>query len=396
MRLLLAVGHAEMQIYISQEYGVDVSEVADNEQELFEVLNYSRADTLMLSRYLKGSDNPRLLIERIRTARPEIRIVYLYGVADSETEKFIKYLISNNITDYYVGVNISSLVLRRLLFGGDTQSKVKMKDLFKKKAKTVWFKELDKAVITIYSNSSNGKSHLAWNMASAFEKRGYQTTLINIDRGYSANLYFGIDSMYYDLLDYLVAREEHQNILDCCYKKGNLNIITGRLGSEKTLSSEDFLKFLYFARSKSDIVIIDTYTGLYDTTYQAINNSNIDFIIFDCDLMHLHLNKLMLEKLDSIFIENKTYAIINNGEPVSASYKYIYKQISKMNTKFKAILPLSSCGSLGCDLMNTSKTPYEVDKCNSSFYLDMNNILDAINARGAESCTKRIFGRGGS
>jgi len=67
-----------------------------------------------------------------------------------------------------------------------------------------------------------------------------------------------------------------------------------------------------------------------------------------------------------------------------------------MNTKFKAILPLSSCGSLGCDLMNTSKTPYEVDKCNSSFYLDMNNILDAINARGAESCTKRIFGRGGS
>lgn len=395
MRLLLAVDHLEMQNFIAQEFKLDVSEAADCEQNLYEILDYSKADTLILSKYLKGNEYPKQLIARVRAARSDIRIIYLYGEADDETEEFIKYLLSKGITNYHIGANVSSLELKRLLFGGETPSDVRIRDLFKRKAKTLWYKELDTAVITIYSNTSNGKSNLSWNLATAFEKRGYKTTLINIDRGYSANIYFGIDSMYFDLLDYLLAKGEHQNILDSCYKKGNLSIIAGKLGSEEEISNEDFLKLLYFTRSKSDIVIIDTCTGLSDTTLQAISNSNIDFLIFDSDLMHFHMNKIMLEKLGNIFIANKTYAIINNCNTGSESYKYIYKQLIKLDYKFKDILPLSSCGSLGCDLMHTGKAPYEAGKSNSSFYLDLNNILSAINVRNTHS-EKHNFNKGGS
>jgi MinD-like ATPase involved in chromosome partitioning or flagellar assembly len=395
LRLLLAVDHTEIQKFIGQEHNVDISEVAKSEQELYEILNDSKADTLILSKYLKGSENPKLLVEYIITTKPALRIVYLYGKPDTETEAFIKYLISKRVTDYHVGTNVSSLELRRLLFGGKEHVKTGISDLFKRRGKTLWFKELDTAVITIYSNASNGKSHLAWNMATAFEKNGYKTTLINIDRGYSANIYFGIENIYFDLLEYLIAKGEHQKILDNCYRKGELRIVAGRLGNEETVCNEDFLKLLYFARSKSDIVVIDTYTGLLDTTFQAINSSNIDFLVFDSDLMHFHMNKLMLEKLGSIFIENKTFAIINNCNTGSEAYKYIYKQISKLNYKFKDILPLSSCGSMGCDLMHTGNTPYETAKNNSNFRLDIENILGAINTRNTVSA-KHKFNRGGS
>ena len=381
-----------MHRFIAQNYQVDISDVAESAEELYELLNYSKADTLVLSKYLIGYENPRILIERIKTTRPELRIIYLYGDEDSDTELFIKYLESKNIIDYHVGNNVSSIDLNRLLFRNREEKRTVIKNLFKKNIKTLWVKELDTAVISIYSNCSNGKSHLAWNLSTAFAHRGYKTALFNIDRGYSANLYFGIEDIYFDLLDYLIEQGEHKNILDSCFKKGNLHVISGNLGNDNIISTEDFLKLFYFIRSKCDILIIDTYTGLKDTTTLAINNSNIDFLVFDSDLMHFHMNKLMIEKLGSTLIEEKTYAIINDCSSTSGSYNYIYKQINKLNTKFKGVLPLSTCGSLGCDLMYTGKTPYEAD-LKSSFSLDINNILSAINARNRRDTSKYIFSK---
>jgi MinD-like ATPase involved in chromosome partitioning or flagellar assembly len=392
VKLLLAINHAEINRFIAQNKNVDISDIVDNVEELYEYMNYTKADTLILSKYLKGAESPRILIEHIRTIRPEIRIIYLYGIEDSDTESFVKYLESKNIVDYHIGGNVSSEDLSRLLFRNREQNGIGIKGLFKSNTKTLWVKELDTAVINIYSNCSNGKSHLAWNLSTAFANRGYKTTLINIDCGYSANLYFGIEDIYYDLLDYLIEHGEYKSILENCFKKGNLHVISGNLGSDKMISTEDFLKIFYFVRSKSDILIIDTYTGLNDITLQAINNSNIDLLIFDSNIMHFNMNKQIIEKLGSNFIEEKTYAIINNCNTGSESYKYIYKEISKLNIKFKKVLPLSDCGSLGCDLMNTGKTPYEVAK-NNSFSKDINRILDTMNARSNKGISNYIFNR---
>mgnify|MGYP001788014200 CR=1 FL=1 len=380
MKLLLAINQSEINRFIAQSINVDISDAAENADELFEFLNYSKADTLVLSRYLKGTENPRVLIEQIKAIRPELRIIYLYGMVDSDAALFVKFLESKNITDYHIGDNVSSKDLNRLLFRNKEEKQITLKSFFKSNTKTLWVKELDTAVINIYSNCSNGKSNLAWNLSTAFADRGYKTTLINLDRGSSANLYFGIEDIYFDLLDYLIEQGDYKSIFDNCYKKGNLRVISGNLGNDKLISTEDFLKIFYFARSKSDILIIDTYTGLNDITLQAINNSNIDFLVFDSDLMHFHMNKIMIEKLGSTFIEEKTYAIINNCHPSSQAYKYIYKEINRLDIKFKGVLPLSTSGSLSCDLMNSGKTPYKARK-NSGFSADINRILGALNAR---------------
>jgi MinD-like ATPase involved in chromosome partitioning or flagellar assembly len=390
LRLVLAIGHAEIQRFIVQDRRVDVSDIAENTEELLEIITYSKADTIILSKYIRGDENQKDVIEKIKAIRPEMRIIYLYGVEDDARPAFIKYLESKNIFDYYVGDNLSSSDLNELLFRFREKDRSKNRGLFKKRTKALWFKELDSAVISIYSNCTNGKSNFAWNLSAAFASKGYRTTIINLDRGYSANIYFGIEDIYYDLLDYLIAHEDHKSILDSCYKRGNVSVITGRLGNDSLISKEDFLKILYFARSKSDIVIIDTYTGLNEITLQAINNSNIDFLIFDSDLMHFHMNKLMIEKLSSSFIGEKTYGIINNSNTASESYKYIYKQINKLNIELKGVLPVSSCGSLGCDLMYTGKTPYETAKINSNFIMDIDNILKAINVRNSRVRSKYV------
>lgn len=383
MNLILAVNHVEMHRFIAQNYKVNISGIAESAEELFELLTYVKADALIISRHICNEKSHKQFLEQIIALRKDLRIIYLYGERDKDTDEFLRFLESHGIVDYHVGLSVTSIELDMLLFGRKiSQKEAFLKQLFKRSDRTIPVKELDSAVFTIYSNSSNGKSHLAWNLAVEFSVRGYKTTLINMDRGSSANIYFGIPDIYYDLLDYMIAEDNYRSLIDNCYKKDNLSVVTGHLGDETPIKAADFLKLFYFARSKSDIVIIDTWTGLNEVTLQAINNSNIDFFIFDSDLMHFHMNKLMLQKLGNAFIPEKTYAIINNCSSISESYKYIYKQINKLDVKFKGVLPLNSCGSLGCDLMHTGRTPYNtVNAFSNSFRNDMNNILKAVNAR---------------
>jgi hypothetical protein len=182
--------------------------------------------------------------------------------------------------------------------------------------------------------------------------------------------------------DILKANGEEGSLIECLIKPENQNKVKVTLEKNVQLT---FMKLFNFARSKSNIVIIDTWTGLNEITLQAISNSNIDFLVFDSDLMHFHLNKQIIEQLDSDFIAEKTYAIINNCNTLSESYKYIYKQISKLKKGFKNIMPLSSCGSLGCDLMHTGRTPYNTTSdYNSSFKKDMDDILKALNTRSSK------------
>lgn len=387
MKLLLAINHAEIQRFIAQNYKLEIAGVAENLDELYEMLEYIKADTLIISRYISKNDNKKQLIENIKDLRKDLKIIYLYGEWDNDTEDFLRFLASKGITDYHVGTSINSTDLDKFLFAkGQGRREEIFRSLIKRQRRTMWVKELDSAVISVYSNNSNGKSHFAWNLANELSERGYKTTLINLDRGNSANIYFGIPEIYDDLLDYMLEEDNHRAIIDNCYKKGNLCIISGRLGKEIPIKSVDFLKLFYLARSRSNIVIIDTWTGLNEITLQAINNSNIDFFIFDSDLMHFHMNRLMIEHLGSDFIAEKTYAVINNCNPISESYKYIFKQINKLNLGFKGIIPLSSCGSLGCDLMHTGRTSYNTSSdFNHKFRSDMDNILRLLNARGCKN-----------
>lgn len=396
MRIILAVGHLEMQRYFARDCRAEVTAIVDSGEELIDMLAYVKGDVIVLSKTLKYNGTSMQLVELISEMRKDIKIVYLYGEEDGSTKSFINFLHSKSIYHYHLGANISSVDLNRLIFGEIEPQKKSIWSLWKPNNHTMPVRELDSAVITLYSNSSNGKSHTAWNLAYAFGERGYRTTLINLDRGYSANILFGIEDIYHDLLDYMVSKNDYQGILESCFRTGNISVIAGRLGSEERLNSLAFQKLLYIAKAKSDIVILDTLTGIDELTMEAIKSSSIDFLIFDCDLMHFHMNKLMLEKMKGLFIPEKTIAVINNCPAFQESYKFIYRELQGMNLHFKDILPLSSCGSLSCDLMYTNKSPYTtINDKSSSYCADMNTLLQRIHARDKIEYT-RIKSKWGS
>ena len=276
-------------------------------------------------------------------------------------------------------------------------------------------KELDSAVIAIISASENGKSLIATNIAPCFSERNYTTTLLNVDDGYSANIYYNIIHKYYAMLEHAFKTNAHSEVLDVCYKRKKLNVVTGELGCLNDIPVNDFNKLLNSIRARSSIVIVDTKTGLNDITLEAVRQSTICMMVFDSDLMRFHKNLLMLDQLGEDFVPEKTIAIINNSDTNSESYKFIYKQLLNIrrnketkrifiedldiDTKgfstitFRDIINICNCKTLNTDAMNTDKTAYDLaeDKL-TAFREDIDALLNVINTREKEkSFFQKLF-----
>ena len=192
-------------------------------------------------------------------------------------------------------------------------------------------------------------------------------------------MFFDIDEVYYNLLDFTLQNDIHKDILENCYNRKNLCVVTGKLGDEKEISSEDFLKLLYCIRTKSDITIIDTRTGISELTRLSMQNSIYDMLVFDCDIMHFHMNMKMLEELKDDFVPEKTIAVINNTNIRSSSHKFIYNELTSSGIPFKDMAFVSSCGFISYEVMHTGYTPYQAaaDR-NKSFLGDMDSLLDKL------------------
>jgi cellulose biosynthesis protein BcsQ len=392
MRLLSALRHEDIEEYIRYLPGIEVLNIVENKRSLLDALSSGKYDLVMISKDLPGSEEMDLLIEVLVSEEFKgQRVVYLYGEYDSYCDEFIKFLFNHGIYDFYVGEEITSKDIERLIFkpAGRERALCYYKSHYDNELNTVFagqknknkrlFKgkslinfgfgsllkindmrnPLERLIISIISNQATGKSHTAWNLSYCFSKLGYATSLINIDRGYSANLFFDIDEVYYNLLDFTIKNNMYKDILDNCFRRRNLSVITGKLGVEEEIGSEDFLKLLYCIRTKSDITIIDTRTGLSELTRLSIKNSIYDLLVFDCDIMHFHMNMSMLEELKDDFVPEKTIALINNTNVRSSSHKFIYNELINSGISFKDIAFISSCGFIGYELMHTGLTPYQ-------------------------------------
>jgi MinD-like ATPase involved in chromosome partitioning or flagellar assembly len=173
----------------------------------------------------------------------------------------------------------------------------------------------------------------------------------------------------------------------------NLNIITGKLGDEKEIGDDDFMKLLYNIRTKSDITIIDTRTGLSALTRESIKNSTYDLLVFDSDIMHFHMNMSMLEELKDDFVPEKTIAVINNTNVKSQSYKFIYNELISTGISFKDIASISSCGFLSSEVMHTGLSPYHAaEERNKDFRNDIDSLLEKLGSRpGRYGLAGRLF-----
>ncbi|HYF75011.1 MAG TPA: hypothetical protein VD757_00375, partial [Candidatus Nitrosocosmicus sp.] len=377
-----------------------------------------------------GSEGMEYVIKALSAGSPkDRRVVFIYGEYDDACDDFIRLLISHEVYDYFVGDEIDSYDLMRLLFkpsGRDAaygyfQSRYDNAKYFKREKRIArrsiseftgrtkagsalngllkynnsGRNSVDRTIISIIANQATGKSHTAWNLGYCFSRRGYATSLVNIDRGYSANLFFDIDDIYYDLLDFTLQNNAYKDILENCCKRKSLSIITGRLGDETQMKETDFDKLLYNVRTKSDITIIDTRTGLSDITKLSVRNSICDLLIFDCDIMHYHMNMKMLEELEEDFIPEKTIAVINNTNIKSSSHKFIYNELKGSGIPFRDIAFISSCGFLSSEVMHTGVVPYQAaGEEYKEFVRDMDILLDKLGARKTRNILPAgIFGR---
>ncbi|MDD3705244.1 MAG: hypothetical protein PHC45_04180 [Clostridiaceae bacterium] len=406
MKLLLALNHEDIEVYIKSLPGIGVLNIVDSKRSLLDAVSNDKYDLVLISKELPGSEEMDSLIEVLVSEKfKSQRIAYLYGSYDNFCDEFIRYLLYHGIYDFYVGEDITSKDIGRLIFkpagrerayyyfnshydneleNNKNKGPIKRKSLIKsgfgsllniKKKRN----PVEKLIISMISNQATGKSHTAWNLSYCFSKLGYATSLINIDRGYSANLFFNIDEVYYNLLDFSIENNRHKDILDNCFSRRNLKVITGKLGIEEAIGSEDFIKLLYSIRTKSDITIIDTRTGLSELTRLSIKNSMYDLVIFDCDIMHFYMNMRMVEELKDDFAPEKTIALINNTNVRSSSHKFIYNELISTGIPFKDIAYISNCGYIGYEAMHTGLTPYQTAVNGyKGFLSDFDSLLDKL------------------
>ncbi len=430
MRLLSAINHESIEEYLNFLPGIEAIDVVKDKKSLIDTVGSSQYGLVLLSKELTGSEEMEHMVDILSSDEfKDQRVIFIYGEYDLACDNFIRMLISYGIYDFYVGDEITSKDIEKLIFKPaskeialgylqshfDNERYFNYKDhnvkesssffnrslLFKSGFKTLIKANkynkapVDKLIISIISNQATGKSHTAWNLSYCLSKGGYTTSLFNIDRGYSANLFFDIDDIYYDLLDFTLQNNMHKDILDNCCKRKSLNIITGKLGDEKEISGDDFTKLLYNIRTKSDITIIDTRTGLSALTRVSIKSSTYDLLIFDCDIMHYHMNMNMLEELKDDFIPEKTIAVINNTNIKSSSHKFIFNELISSGIPFKDIASISNCGYLGYEVMHTGIVPYEAaGEEYRGFARDMDALLDKFSTRqNKRGFSTGIFGR---
>lgn len=416
MRLLSAINYEDIEEYLNYLPGIEALDIVKDKKSLIDAAGSLQYDLVLLSRELIGSEDMEHLVEMLSSGEfKTLRVLFIYGEYDSICDSFIRLLISHGIYDFYVGDEMTSKDIERLIFrpaGKETafgylqshfdnewyfnykDQSVKQSSsffnglLFNSGIKTLFKTDkykranVDKLIISIVSNQATGKSHTAWNLGYCLSKHGYATSLFNIDRGYSANLFFDIDDIYHDLLDFTLQNNMHKDILDNCSKRKNLSVITGKLGDENEISVDDFTKLLYNIRTRSDITIVDTRTGLSDLARLSIKSSTYDLLIFDCDIMHYHMNMSMLEELKEDFIPEKTIAVINNTNVKSSSHKFIYNELVSSGIPFKDIAFISSCGYLGCEVMHTGIVPYQAaGEEYKEFTRDMDGLLEKLGTK---------------
>lgn len=246
------------------------------------------------------------------------------------------------------------------------------------------------STITVLSGAPTGKSFIAWNLAHLFAKRDYKTSLVNIDRGYSSNILFGIDSDSESALKNLESKDLKLIYDEGYLAKENLKIFTHDLLSTEKIDSEYYLEALNYIRINSDMIIIDCKSGYDEKLKNSLTSSSLNLLVFDLDNMHTRFNMQFIEQMKELLNPQKTVVIINNVFASSNELNHLLKLLKGLNMPFKEILTVKSCGVAAYNAMYTNMCPYDLSK-DKEFKEDFDKVMDCLMAREKRSILNKLF-----
>lgn len=396
-KVFLSLGSKKLEDNIKNFKGIEIIDSERDLDSLKELIKYvDNIDFLVINRLLDNGTEKLLDISRV-AQKKNIRIVLLMDDMTSFEEKcLMSSLISLGVYAFILITDINEKEFRDIIdnypqqFNFDILSEPKViekEKIIEKKVEVEKIKEveiMDNSVISFFSAAPTGKSFLSWNLAHALSEREYETVLINVDKGYSANSFFNIDE---DELEV-----ECKPILKEFVLKENLKVYTGPILSEEKISNDEFNELLNSLRINNDIVIVDTNSEVDENTLIALKYSTINVLIFDLDNMHNQFNLNLIDKLNGYINFKKTIAVINNAYRRSKELEYIKEFINKISKDFKDVIIIENAGSKTFDYIHTNTCNYLEDK--DKFGGDFENLLNALKAKKKrKGIIQKIFKR---
>lgn len=395
-KVLLAIGNDELEELFEKIETIEIIEKERDLEVLKDLLEFMNVDYLVINRLL-DEDGKNLLDIAVLAKKKNIKVIVLLNDLEDFSEK--KIITSLVAQDVYSFINFNDLKEEKIIniienypqefdfkiFNNDDQqvndgSIIKnVKKRQGKKRETIEVELINNAVIAVYSNCSSGKSVVSWILAYCLKDRNYKTAVINLDKGYSANIYYPISSENNnEVMDMnsLLQNEELGYKVD-----KDLSVICGSLGSKMDFQPDQFLKILNAARIKNNITIVDCKSELNDLTKIALQQSTIDLLVYDNDINHCSLNNQMIQDLGAEFNPEKTIMVINNAAIESKSYKEILSYLEDSGMNFRDIVSIRSVGGQIFDLIDKNKLPYLSKSVDDNFKKDIDNLLLAIKSR---------------
>ncbi|WP_031368511.1 ParA family protein [Clostridium botulinum] len=247
--------------------------------------------------------------------------------------------------------------------------------------KKVTVEVISNSTIAVISSCSTGKSFITSNLSHCFSDRGYNTSVINLDKGYSANILYGINNSEERALKNINKYKDKDipDIIDKAYiVNKNLKIFTNELYSNEKINEEQFIKILDVVQAHSDITLIDCGSEYSEILNSSIRYSNTVLFVFDIDEMHNKLNLNLIQELNNKLNFKKTIAVINNTFP-SDQIKRTRDLIKDLNKEFKDIVSIKNAGAAAYDSVFTSCAYFETDDLD--FKKDMENLLESMRAK---------------
>lgn len=248
---------------------------------------------------------------------------------------------------------------------------------------------VDTSIITVLSGACTGKTFLTWNLAHCFASRDYKVSVVNLDRGYSANVFFAVPEEEQALKD-VSEIEIKEGIFDKAYMlNDNLRIFTGELCSSEKINVSQFLSLINIVQAQSDITIIDLDQCIDEVLEMSVLHSNLNLVVFDIDNMHYRLNLKFLNQIQNLNFR-KTIAVINNAFMESQEVKNTEELINKIG--LNRICTVRNDGEATYNAMHTDSCTYFETK-NKDFKKDIDNLLNVMKSKEKKkSFLKKILG----